>query len=299
MREIAYQSPRSLKETVEILQSSKGQARLFAGGTDILVQLRERQRDADLLLDVKKVPELTEIRPLPSGGWSIGAAVPCARIEDHSAVAAAYPAVADAVHIIGGWQIKCRATLGGNLCTSSPAADSLPALIANRGVVRIAGPAGERRVDVEEFCTGPGRNILADGELVVSLELPPPVDHASGCYIRFIPRYEMDIAVVGAGTWLELDGSTVRSARIALGAVAPTPLLAEEASQWLSGKPATIESFAQAGDMARKVARPISDMRGTAEYRTHLVGVLVKRSLAIALRRARGEVVNSLSDGHF
>lgn len=298
MKEIEYNAPRTLQEAVACLHEADGRGRVLAGGTDILVQLRERLRDADVLVDVKKIPELTEIVRTPSGGWSIGAAVSCAVIEDHAEISEAYPGLRDAVHIIGGWQIKNRASLGGNLCTSSPAADSLPALIACGAVARLAGPDGERRVPIENFCAGPGVNVLRRGEIVVAIELPPPTTNSSGCYIRFIPRYEMDIAVVGAGTLLEVETNVVRRARIALGAVAPTPVVAEEAAAWLAGQPASPDSFARAGELARKVARPISDMRAPADYRTHLVGVLVQRSLSVALRRIRGEAVNPLVDGH-
>jgi carbon-monoxide dehydrogenase medium subunit len=298
MKEIEYRTPKSLPDAVACLHQADGRGRVLAGGTDILVQLRERLRDADVLIDVKKIPELTEIARTPSGGWSIGAAVSCAKIEDHAELSAAYPGLRDAVHIIGGWQIKTRASLGGNLCTSSPAADSLPALIAYGAVARLVGPAGERRAPIEDFCTGPGVNVLSRGELVVAIELPARAANSAGCYIRFIPRYEMDIAVAGAGTLLEVEDGVVRRARIALGAVAPTPVVAAEAGAWLAGKPASLESFAKAGELARGAARPISDMRAPADYRVHLVGVLVKRSLSIALRRIKGEAVNPLVDGH-
>lgn len=299
MKEIAYKTPGLLAEAVAILQKYDGQARILAGGTDILVQLREGARDAGVLVDIKRIKELKEIRPLVSGGWSIGAAVACSAMERHAELSRVYPGLTDAVRIIGGWQIKNRATVGGNLCNSSPAADSIPALIAHDASVGVVGPRGQRSVSAEDFCIGPGRNILARGEIVASIELPPPSAKQSGCYLRFIPRYEMDIAVVGAGVSLVVDDGVVRGARIALGAVAPTPVLAAEASQWLEGKPANEDSFATAGELARSVARPISDMRGPAEYRTHLVGVLVKRALTIALRRLRGEAVDPLKDGHF
>jgi carbon-monoxide dehydrogenase medium subunit len=179
--------------------------------------------------------------------------------------------------------------VGGNLCNASPAGDTIPPLIALGATCIIAGPGGQREVRAEDFCTGPGKNVLQPGELLVTLVFPPPAAKSNSAYERFIPRNEMDIAVVGAGSWVKLSpgGETIEQARIGLCAVAPTPKFAAEASQWLAGKPATQESFAQAGELAKKVASPITDMRGPAEYRTHLVGVLVKRTLAKAVDRAR------------
>jgi carbon-monoxide dehydrogenase medium subunit len=299
MKEIAYESPRTVAEAVHLLSEAKGPAKPLAGGTDILVQLRENLRDADLLVDIKRIPELTEIRQIEAQRWRIGAAASCSSIEANPNLAQLFPALMDAVHIIGGWQIKGRATLGGNLCTSSPAGDSLPALIACDATVEIAGPAGVRKIPVTSFCTGPGKNVLDRGEFVTAFEFDSPPPSSSGCYIRFIPRFEMDIAVVGAGVTLQVEGGVVRAARIALGAVAPTPILAETAAQALVGQPANLESFARAGQAAQTSAKPISDMRAPAEYRIHLVAVLVKRALAIAHRRLQGETVNPLKDGHF
>jgi carbon-monoxide dehydrogenase medium subunit len=180
--------------------------------------------------------------------------------------------------------------VGGNLCNSSPAADTIPALIAHAAVCHIAGPDGRRSVRAAEFCTAPGKNVLGRGELLVALEFPPPVPRSGARYLRFIPRNEMDIAVAGAGVWVRLDptGQQIEEARIGLAAVAPTPLEATEVAAWLAGRPATPESFAEAGRMAQAIARPITDMRGTAEYRRHLVAVLTRRALADAVGRARG-----------
>lgn len=290
MKDFSYAAAATVDEAVSLLAAGGPRARVLAGGTDIIVQLREGLREADLLVDVKKVPELVAFDFSPQRGLKLGAAVPCYRIYGDAQLNAAYPAVCDAARIIGGWQIQSRASIGGNLCNSSPAADSTPALIVHDATAHIAGPAGTRSVKVVDFCTAPGRNVLDRGEFLVGLEFPAPAAHASSHYLRFIPRNEMDIAVVGAGAWLKLDssGKTIESARIALGAVAPRPVLAAEASDWLTGKPANEESFAQAGELARKVATPIDDKRGTAEYRVHLVGVLVRRALVGALERARG-----------
>ena len=289
LKDFAYAAPGTLAEAMKLLAQANGRAKLLAGGTDILVQLREGMRDAEIVIDVKKIPELTQLAFSRDKGLRLGAAIPCYRIYENADVANAYPALADATRIVGGWQIQSRASVGGNLCNSSPAADTTPALIALGAECVIAGPKGERTLKADDFCTGPGRNVLEPGEMLVTLVFPPAAAKAGSAYERFIPRNEMDIAVVGAGSWLQLsaDGKTVEKCRIGLGAVAPTPKFAAEASAWLAGKPATEENFAQAGELAKKVASPITDMRGTAEYRVHLVGVLVKRTLQRAADRAR------------
>jgi len=289
LKDFSYSAPTSLQEATDLLAKANGKARLLAGGTDILVQLREGLRDADLVIDVKKIPELMELTYLPAKGLRLGASVPCYRVYEHAEIAKAYPALVDAAHIVGGWQIQSRASIGGNLCNSSPAADTIPTLIAHDVTCVVAGPKGQREIKVADFCTGPGRNTLQPGELLVTLVFPAPQKQSGSAYERFIPRNEMDIAVVGAGSWVQLaaDGQTVTKARIGLCAVAPTPKFADEASNWLAGKPATEDIFARAGELARKVATPITDMRGTAEYRMHLVGVLVKRTLVKAAEHAR------------
>jgi xanthine dehydrogenase FAD-binding subunit len=289
LKDFSYAAPASLAEATDLLARANGRARILAGGTDILVQLREGLRDADLVIDVKKIPELTELSYSPSKGLRLGASVPCYRIYENGEIAQAYPALADAARIIGGWQIQSRASIGGNLCNSSPAADTIPPLIAHGVTCVIAGPQGQHEINVEDFCTAPGRNVLQPGELLVTLAFPPPAATSGSAYERFIPRNEMDIAVVGAGSWVQLsaDGQTIEAARIGLGAVAATPRFAAEASSWLKGKPATEDIFARAGELARNVASPITDMRGTAEYRMHLVGILVKRTLLRAAERAQ------------
>ncbi len=284
-----YAAPATVAEAVSLLAEKNGSAKILAGGTDILVQLREGMRHADLVVDVKKIPELTEYSFSAHGGLVLGAAVPCYRVYEDSTLADAYPALADATHIVGGWQVQSRASVGGNLCNSSPAGDTIPVLIAYDVTCRLAGPNGLREVSAAEFCTAPGRNVLERGELLVALVFPPPAPRSGAAYQRFIPRNEMDIAVAGAASWVQLDatGKTIEKARIALGAVAPTPKFAAEASDWLTGKPATEANLAQAGELARKVVSPIDDMRGTAEYRVHLAGVLTQRTLAKAIQRAQ------------
>jgi CO/xanthine dehydrogenase FAD-binding subunit len=281
-----YCAPRSLEEAIRLL-AAHPQARPLAGGTDLIVQLRSRRRQTDCIVDIKRIPELNEIRHHPGDGLRLGAAVPCYRICEDRAVRRFYPALAEVASLIGGVQIQGRASAGGNLCNSSPSADFAPVLIALGARCRIAGPGGTREIEVERFCTAPGRNVLEPGELLVSLDLPPPAPGSGACYLRFIPRNEMDIAVAGAGAAVVLDNGAFRSARIALGAVAPTPLFVPEAGEALAGRPVTPESIRAAAEIARAAARPITDMRGAAEYRRNLCAVLARRALEAAVRRAR------------
>ena len=289
MQQFQYSAPESLDAAARLLTEYGGRAAVLAGGTDILVQLREGLRSAEMVVDIKRIPELTEIVWEADRGLRLGASAPCWRIYGDDRLETDYAALTDATRIIGGWQIQSRASVGGNLCNSSPAADSIPPLIAHNAVCHIVGPEGRRTVAAEEFCTGPGKNVLSAGELLVALTLPPTPTHSGSAYQRFIPRNEMDIAVAGAASWVQLDpgGTTIEQARIALAAVAPTPRLATDAGQWLAGKSVDEATFAEAGEIAKRVASPIDDMRGTAEYRRHLVGVLVQRTLARAVERAR------------
>lgn len=297
MKDIDYAAAGSIDEAVGLLAARGDRARILAGGTDILVQLREGQREADLLVDVKKIPELAQLRYDSQQGLRLGAAVPCWRIYGDHHLSASYAALVDASRIIGGWQIQSRASVGGNLCNSSPAADSIPALLALGAQCDIAGPQGTRTVAVREFCTAPGRNVLTRGEFLVALRFAPPAPNSGSGYLRFIPRNEMDIAVVGAAAWLQLDAAakTITAARVALGAVAPTPVLAAEANAYLVGQPVSDATFEHAGELAKKSAKPISDRRGPADYRLHLVGVMTKRALAVAAARAQGKPLNGLA----
>lgn len=287
MDDFDYAAPTTIQEAVDLL-GQRQHARLLAGGTDLIVQLREGPKRADLVVDIKKIPELTALRWTDDGGLSLGAAVPCYRIHGDEQIQREYPGVVDAARIIGAWQIQSRASLGGNLCNASPAADSAPILLAYGARLLIAGPAGRRELPLEEFFISPGRTALLTNEILVAIELPPQPERSGAHYLRFIPRNEMDIAVVGCGAWLEFGDGAIRAARVALGAVAPTPVLANETNRFLLGQPATAETFAQAGELAKHSARPISDMRGPAEYRLHLVGVLVRRALEAAAKRANG-----------
>jgi carbon-monoxide dehydrogenase medium subunit len=288
MKDITYAAPKTVADVVGLLSNKGEQARILAGGTDIIVQVREGRRDIDALVDIKYVPEVNELK-CDANGLIIGAAVPCCLIYENRAIASAYPGVIDAVSLIGGIQIQSRASLGGNLCNASPAADGIPVLIALEGVCDIAGPKGMRSVPIESFCTGPGKTVLARGEFLVRFRFPPPKKHAGAAYVRFIPRNEMDIAVVGVGVAVQLDAAKSKcvSARIALAAVAPTPLLVPEAGAALVDGVLNDGLIAKAAALAQAAAKPISDMRGDADYRRHLVGVLVKRTLSIAIDRAK------------
>lgn len=290
MHDFAYEAPSSLRDALSRLAQHNGSARPLAGGTDLIDQMRMGRWTPATVVDIKKIPELN-VLATDARGLHVGAAVPCYRIYGSSAVNAQYSALADSCQIIGGVQIQSRASIGGNLCNSGPAADSIPSLIALNGVCVIASAQGTREVPVEAFCSGPGKNVLQPGELLVEIRLPPVAPHSGSHYRRLIPRNEMDIAVVGVGAAVTLDaaGQKIVAARIGLGAVGPTPLWAREAGELLAGQPITDQRLAEAAAAARKIATPITDMRGTREYRLHVTGVLVERVLRGAIARARGE----------
>lgn len=289
MQAFDFASATTVDEVVALLKEKGDQARVMCGGTDLLVALREGRRKAELVIDVKRIPETTELSYNPQSGLTLGAAVPCHRMYDDKAIVAAYPGLIDSASLIGGVQIQGRASMGGNLCNASPAADSIPSLIAHGAICQIAGPNGRREMPVEEFCIAPGRTALQTGEFLVALHIPAPQPGFGAAYLRFIPRNEMDIAVVGVGASVQLDESRSRfvSARIALGAVAPKPLFVTAAGDALAGQPVNAESIAQAAQIAQAAATPISDMRGTAEYRKHMTGVMTRRTLEKAIERAR------------
>ena len=290
MRAIEYHAPTTLSEAVSIMSEYGDRASPLAGGTDILVQLRGGRRNSECLVDTKKVPELNGIR-LDDNGLQLGAAVPCYRIYQDAAVAAAYPGLIDAAGLIGSIQIQGRASIGGNLCNAAPSGDSIPPVITLGGEAHINGPNGWRTLPAADFCTGPGRNALAEGELLVAIQLPAPAPHSGTAYLRFIPRNEMDIAVAGVSSTVTLDesGQTIRAARIALASVGPTPIVAAAAGDSLAGQAVSDGAIAEAGRLASAAASPITDMRGTIRQRHHLVDVLTRRTLNIAIRRARGE----------
>jgi carbon-monoxide dehydrogenase medium subunit len=289
VRPVEYIAPKTIAEACAVLAANPERTSCLAGGTDIIVQVRENRREVDCFLDIKHIPEVNQLSFDSQRGLRLGAAVPCYRIYEHPQIKMAYPGLIDAVSLVGGIQIQSRASVGGNLCNASPAADTIPPLIALEAVCVIASPNGMREVPVENFCIGPGKTVLQPGELLATLRIPPQNKHSGASYLRFIPRNEMDIAVVGVGVALTLDETRKRctEARIALAAVAPTPILVPEAGAALLNGSITDALLEKAATLARAAARPISDMRGDADYRRHLVGVLVKRAVRMALERAQ------------
>jgi len=288
---IDYTSPASIDEAISILAGQKGKAKSLAGGTDLIVQMRaapQRLNNPDIIVDIKSIPELNQIK-FGGNGLTIGAAVPCYKIYRDSKIATTYPGLIDSASIIGGTQIQGRASLGGNLCNAAPSGDSIPSLIVHNVTCTIAGPKGERTVSAEEFCTGPGKTILNSDEILVSLHFPTPPKGFGARYIRFIPRNEMDIAVVGAGVSVVLNQSgKIANAKIALASVAPTPIVIGDAADCLIGQEPTESVVNNAGQIARNSIKPITDMRGTVEFRQQLSDVLTRRALNDAITRAKG-----------
>jgi carbon-monoxide dehydrogenase medium subunit len=287
VQDLNYTRASTVEEAVALLAAGGPTACVLAGGTDVIVQARERRREIDLFVDIKPIEETQQLSFNPDDGLTVGAALPCYRIYGDETVQRYYPALVDATTVIGGIAIQGRASLGGNLCNASPAADSLPAMIALGATAEIATPGGSRDTAfVADFCLGPGRNMLEPGEFVVSVHFPPPPPNSGAAWQRFIPRNEMDIAVANAGSYLRFEGDNVAEARIAIGAVAPTALLVDAAAKALTGRPLTDESIRDAMQASREAASPIDDMRGSVKQRRHLVGVLVERTLREAARRA-------------
>jgi CO/xanthine dehydrogenase FAD-binding subunit len=286
---INYESPGTVDEAVKLLALHGEKARPLVGGTDLIIQLRAGVRRPDYIVDLKSIPELRRISFDLQKGLRLGAAVSCIEIHENADMRRYYPGLTEAAHLIGSLQIQSRASVGGNLCNGSPAADTTPALIALGAKARVVGAKGERIVPVENFCTGPGATVLEPGEMLIELLADAPERHSSDAYLRFIPRNEMDIAVVGVGgsITLEPDEDRVVEARIGLGAVGPTPIFAADASKALIGKRLDNASIGEAARLAIAAASPIDDMRGTAEFRRHVVGVLTRRVMAKAAERAR------------
>jgi carbon-monoxide dehydrogenase medium subunit len=287
MVDLRYEAPETLQAAVALLAGASGPARILAGGTDVIVQMETDLIEPQLLVDIKKIPEVRQIKA-ENGGFRIGAAASGMEIMQHAALCKAWPGVIDGVKLIGSIQVKGRASVGGNLCNGSPAADSVPAMIAAGAIARIIGPDGTREVPVEEIPTGPGKTSLRKGEIIASFFLPARPAHSGDAYQRFTPRTEMDIAVVGVGVNLTLDGSgTCTAARFALGAVAPTIMLVKEAGAALVGTKVDDAALERLAKAASAACRPIDDKRGTKEYRIKVAGVLAKRTAQQALERAR------------
>ena len=282
-----YEAPDSLEGAVALLAAAQGDARVLAGGTDLLVQMRADVLDPELIVDIKKIKETRAVTE-EKGGWRIGAAVTGAELKEHARLKKAWPGVVEAANLIGSTQVQGRATLGGNLCNGSPAADSVPALIAAGAVATLVGPKGKRDLPVEDVMLGPRKLALGKGEIVASFLLPPRPARSSDAYLRFIPRTEMDIAVVGAGVSLTVDGAgLVTAARVSLGAVAARVLLVAAAAQAIVGSRLDAPAQERLEAAARAACRPIDDKRGTVEFRTQVAGVLARRAALIALDRAR------------
>lgn len=283
-----YHTPKSFADAAAIAASSSGTLRFLAGGTDVLVQMRAGVVQPDDLIDLKHIPGVDKVEKTPDGGWKIGIAVPGIVLGEHAGLVKDWPGVVEGMNLVGSTQVQGRATLAGNLCNGSPAADSVPGLIAAGATVTVAGPNGSRDIPVEAVPTGPGKTSLAKGEVISSITLPPRGKNGGDCYLRFIPRTEMDIAVVGCAVSLRLDGDKVVEARVALGAVAPTVLLSEACAKAIIGTTLDDAAMAALAKAAEGEAKPISDKRGTKEFRIDVAGVLARRAAKIAYDRAKG-----------
>lgn len=283
-----YEVPETVDSAVALLSGATGSARILAGGTDLLVQMKSGAVEPDLVVDIKRIDGMKSITQ-EDGGWRIGAAVSGAEMGEHDALCADWPGVVEAMELIGSTQVQGRATLAGNLCNASPAADSVPAMVAAGALVRVAGPDGVRDIPAEDIPVSPGKTSLAKGEFVTSVFLPPRPAKSGDAYLRFIPRTEMDIAVVGVGVSLTLDDAgTCTAARVGLGAVAATVLVVEDAAAALIGSKVDDAALDKLAAAASAACKPIDDKRGTIAFRTHVAGVLAKRAAKIALERAKG-----------
>ena len=289
MTELRYLAPSTLDEAIGAFAAAGSAARILAGGTDLLVQMRSGAVKPGLIVDIKKIDEMTRIEQTADGGFRIGAAVSGMALHDHKSFGKIWPGVLEAVNLIGSKQVQGRASAGGNLCNGSPAGDSVPAMVAAGAIVTVQGPNGRRELKVEDVPAGPGRTNLKPGEILVSFKLPPRPPGSSDAYLRMIPRTEMDIAVVGVGVSLTIKDGVVTAARVGLGAVAPTVLLVEDAAKALIGSKLDDAALAKASAACSAACRPIDDKRGTIAYRTKVAGVLLKRTAAIAAQRAQGK----------
>lgn len=285
-----YHRPASFAEASALAANATGITRFLAGGTDVLVQLRSEIVTPDTLIDIKAIDGVHAITRHADGSWTLGVAVTGAEMSEHPDLGREWPGVVEAMDLIGSTQVQGRATLTGNLCNGSPAADSVPAMVAAGVTVTVTDPNGDRVVAVEDIPTGPGKTSLAQGELISAVTIPARGNNGGDAYLRFIPRTEMDIAVVGVGVNLRVDGDTITEARVALGAVAPTVLLVEDCARALIGTTLDDAALAALAAAASAACKPIDDKRGTIEFRTEVAGVLAKRAAKIAYARAKGEI---------
>jgi carbon-monoxide dehydrogenase medium subunit len=289
MSDTQYLAAKTIDEAVQAHNKANGSARFLAGGTDLLVQIKSGIKKPNLVIDVKKIVELNNIEEISENEFVVGASVSGANLNRNKKFSSLWPGVIEAFRLIGSEQIQGRASLGGNLCNGSPAGDSVPALIAAGCTAVIAGPDGKKELPIEEFHTGPGKTILKNGEMLVSLKFPKRESNSSDSYLRMTPRTEMDIAVVGCGVNLTLDNDICTSVRVSLGAVAPTPLLIKEASDIMVGTNLNSEVLEKVARICMDSCNPINDKRGTIEYRTKVAGVLFKRATLIAIDRIKGK----------
>ena len=290
---LTYSAPTSVDDAVKLLAGSSGLAKVLSGGTDLLVQMRSGRMNPELIVDTKKIPGIMEIRE-ENGAFIVGAATPGAVVEADAGMNKAWPGVVEALDLIGSTQVQGRCTLAGNLCNASPAADSVPALYAAGAIAVIVGSKGRREIPVEQVPTSPGRTSLAKDEFILEFKFPPRPAHSGDAYLRFIPRTEMDIAVVGCGISVTLDDKGVcTAARCSLGAVAPTVLLVKEMADALVGHTLDDATLAAIDKAAQAACKPINDKRGTIEYRTKVAGVLARRVAKIAFDRASGKTVKA------
>ena len=283
-----YHRPATFDEAVALAAGAEGITRILAGGTDVLVQMRSDIVTPDTLIDIKAIPGTHDITRTPEGGWTLGVAVTGAEMREHADLGRDWPGVVEAMDLIGSTQVQGRATPVGNLCNASPAADSVPAMIAAGAVLTVTGPEGSRDIPVAEIPAGPGKTTLKKGEIATALHLPPRGEHGGDAYLRFIPRTEMDIAVVGCAVNLTVEGDVITSARMALGAVAPTAVLVHAAGDALVGRALDEAALKALADLAEASCNPIDDKRGTIKFRTHTAGVLARRAAQIAYGRAKG-----------
>ena len=294
MSGLTYSAPTSVDDAVKLLAGSSGLAKVLAGGTDLLVQMRSGRLKPAMIVDTKKIPGIMEIRE-ENGGLVVGASTPGHVVEASAAMNKNWPGVVEALDLIGSQQVQGRCTFAGNLCNASPAADSVPALYAAAATAVIAGPNGRREIPVEQVPSGPGRTTLAKDELIVEFKFPARPAHSGDAYLRFIPRTEMDIAVVGCGISLTLDApdGTITAVRCSLGAVAPTVLLVQAMSDAIVGTKLDEAALSKLDAAAQAACKPINDKRGTIEYRTKVAGVLARRVAKIAYDRASGKTVKA------
>ena len=288
---IDYSSPETLSEALGLLNNYQKDAGILAGGTDLIVKMRANRVNPTQVIDIKAIPELNQININSNNDLTIGSAIPCYKIYNNSEIMNLRPELKDSASIIGGTQIQGRASLGGNICNAAPSADSVPLLIALGTTCNVQSINGERTIPLENLFSGPGQTVLEPNELLISITIPRKSDLAGANYIRFIPRNEMDIAVVGTGVSVVISDNkkNFESVRVSLASVGPTPIFVDGIDKEISGQEINDESIRVVSNMAKKASKPISDMRGTAEFRQHLCEVLTRRALITSIERAKGE----------